>query len=245
MLELEVKNHEKEYIAFMGLDRFPMYTFESKRVSLLRAEREGFDSIAQAKYNPETQEHTLIVADNIVIEPYILFHEFTHILDAETYAHGDKTKYSTSSGFTEYHASQIELLKMLGANSVKEQISFPSSKMIMTIGGNKTVQQYIDMRRDQAADLFARKDFPKNLEQLKTALGALFNYWGLRSICYMYCLDYKENTNSAPFTKYISAGVFDTMNKLMVGWLSEVLIDISCRGYWGMIYPLIQKYNLA
>ena len=68
------------------------------------------------------------------IEPYILFHEFTHILDAETYARGDKVKYATSSGFTEYHASQIELLKMLGANSANEHISFSTKKMVKTIG---------------------------------------------------------------------------------------------------------------
>ena len=29
---------------------------------------------------------------NLIIEPYILFHEFTHILDAETYARGDKPR---------------------------------------------------------------------------------------------------------------------------------------------------------
>ena len=111
MTESEVKKLEKDYKAFMGIDSFPHYTFESKSVSLVKADNEGFESLALAKYKAETQEHTLIVADNLNIEPYILFHEFTHILDAEIYARGDKIKYATSSGFTEYHASQIELLK--------------------------------------------------------------------------------------------------------------------------------------
>lgn len=80
------------------LPSFLPYTFESKTVSLVKADSEGFDSVAQSKYNPETQEHTLIVADNLIIEPYILFHEFTHILDAETYARGDKVKGSIFLG---------------------------------------------------------------------------------------------------------------------------------------------------
>lgn len=245
MIKSEVKKLEEDYKDFMDIDSFPPYTFESKTVSLVKADSEGFDSVAQSKYNPETQEHTLIVADNLIIEPYILFHEFTHILDAETYARGDKVKYATSSGFTEYHASQIELLKMLGANSANEHISFSTKKMVKTIGENKTVQQYISMKRNHAADLFAREDFPKNIEQLKTAMGVLFNYWGLRSICYMYCKDYMEETDNGVFLRYIPADVFQAMNRLMVGWLPDILVDISCKGYWNMIIPLIQQYKLA
>ena len=166
-------------------------------------------------------------------------------MDAEIYARGDKVKYATSSGFTEYHASQIELLKMLGANSVEEKLSFSANKKAMTIGDNKTVQQYIDMKRKHAAELFAREDFPKNIEQLKTAIGVLFNYWGLRSICHMNCRDYKEETDNRAFIRYISADVFQAMNTIMVGWLSDGTVDICCKGYWNMIIPLIQQYKLT
>ncbi len=245
MTEVDVKKLEKEYAAFMDLDRMPSYILESKKVSLSKAENEGFDSIAQALYKPDTQEHTLVVADNIIIEPYILYHEFTHILDAEIYARGDKTKYALSSGYTEYHASQIELLLMLGAKSIKEQVTFSASKSITTITGKKTVQQYVDMKRLQAIDLFQRNDFPKNIEQLKTAIGVLFNYWGLRSICYMYCKDFEEETDNSAFIQHIPVEVFNTINRLMVGWLSEGLIDFCCNGYGAMIMPLIQKYGLA
>lgn len=243
MRESEVKKLEKNYLSFMGLDSFPSYALETKKVSLLKADSEGFDSIALAKFDPETKKHTLIVADNIIVEPYIVFHELTHILDAETYAY-DKIKYVALSGFTEYHASQIELLKMLGANKVKEKISFSSSKVITTIGGRITVQQYVDMKKNLAANLFAREDFPNSLEQLKTAIGILFNYWGLRSVCYMYCTDFKEDTSSTLFTRFIPAYVYDEMNKLMVGWLSNEFVEISCKGYLTMIYPLAQKYKL-
>ena len=241
----DIKKLERKYSDFMLIKNMPVYNIMTKKISLSKAETDGFDSIAQTTYIPDTQEHTLIVADNINIEPYILFHEFTHILDAEIYAKGDKTKYALSSGYTEYHASQIELFLLLGASSINDQISFSVSQSITTIAGKKTVRQYIDMKRNHAVDLFQRIDFPKDLEQLKTAIGLLFNYWGLRSICYMYCEDFDEETDNTAFTHYIPASDFNLMNKLMVGWLSEGMIDLSCKGYGAIIMPLIKKFSLA
>lgn len=63
MTESEVKKLEIDYKAFMGIDSFPPYRFKSKAVSLVKADSEGFDSVAQSKYNLGTQEHTLIVSD--------------------------------------------------------------------------------------------------------------------------------------------------------------------------------------
>ena len=144
MTEIDVMKLEKEYVAFMKLDRMPLYILESKKVSLLKTENEGFDSIAQALYKPNTQDHTLIIADNIIIEPYILYHEFTHILDDEIYARGDKVKYFSLSGYTEYHASQVELLILLGAKSVKEKIAFSVFNNIKTITNYKE-DEYQDL----------------------------------------------------------------------------------------------------
>ncbi len=245
MTDIEVKKLEKEYTAFMNLEGMPPYILEAKKVSLSKADNEGFDSIAQASYKPETKEHKLIIADNIIIEPYILYHEFTHILDAERYVRGDKMKYALSSGYTEYHASQVELLVMLGAKSINERIDFIIGQKITTIAGEKTVKQYVDMKRRHAIDLFQRSDFPKAIEQLKTAIGVLFNYWGLRSICYMYCRDFEEEKDdNAAFTKYIPLDVFNAMNQLMVGLLSERLIDSCCNGYGAIVFPLIKNYAL-
>ena len=245
MTEQDVKKIETEYIAFMGLERMPVYKIEAKSVSLSRAETEGFESIAQTVYKLDTKEHTLIVADNVNIEPYLLYHEFTHILDVEIYVGAGKIKNAFLSGYTEYHASQIELLKMLGLKSAKEHIAFSISKNITTIAGDKTVGQYVDTKRRQAIELFQRKDFPNSIEQLKTAIDVLFNYWGLRSICYMYCKDYNEETDNTAFTHHIPVNTFNQMDQLMVGWLSERLIDICCKGYGAMIMPLIEKYALA
>ncbi len=42
-----------------------------------------------------------------------MFHEFTHILDTEMYAQKDKMKNVMHKGFLEYHAGQIDFLKIL------------------------------------------------------------------------------------------------------------------------------------
>lgn len=175
---------------------------------------------------------------------HILFQEFTHILDAEVYAKGDKVKYVTSSGYTEYHASQIELLIMLGAENLRDPISFSIDQHITTIAGEKTVRQYVGMKRRQAMGLYQRKDFPYSIDQLKTAFGLLFNYWGLRSICYMYCKDFEEETDNKVLTRFIPVDILSLMNQLMVGWLTEEKIDLCCKGYEAMVIPLIKKYKL-
>ena len=244
MTEYDVKILEKKYIEFINIEKMPVYSIESKKVSLSKAESEGFDSIAQTLYKADTQEHILIIADNVSIEPYILFHEFTHILDAEVYAKGDKVKYVTSSGYTEYHASQIELLIMLGAENLRDPISFSIDQHITTIAGEKTVRQYVGMKRRQAMGLYQRKDFPYSIDQLKTAFGLLFNYWGLRSICYMYCKDFEEETDNKVLTRFIPVDILSLMNQLMVGWLTEEKIDLCCKGYEEMVIPLIKKYKL-
>ena len=94
-------------------------------------------------------------------------------------------------------------------------------------------------------DLFERKDFPVNLEILKSTLGILYNYFGLRSICEMYAIDYKEKINNEAFLKYISTLQFCPLNNLMHGWLDEKKIDQSIELYVNIIFPLIEKFKLA
>ena len=64
----------------------------------------GFGALAQAIYNPKTDIHTLRICVNLELMKYVVFHEFTHILDAEMYAKRDSLRYAYLSGYTEYHA---------------------------------------------------------------------------------------------------------------------------------------------
>ena len=65
---------------------------------------------------------------------YIVFHEFTHILDTEMYAKQDSWKYMALSGYTEYHAAQVELMICLlytsRSGAIREQ---PTAMIKMAI----------------------------------------------------------------------------------------------------------------
>lgn len=241
----KLESYKNDFMKFMKINDFPTYDLQTKSVSIEIAKAQGYDSIATTHYQTSTNSHTLVVSTNLILEKYLLFHEFTHILDSEYYVHGDKMRYAGLSGFSEYHASQIELMQLVGANFFDENISFSVNHKITTISGEKTVAQYIEEKRLHAIELFTREDFPANVETLKSAFGVLFNYFGLRSICKMYCTDYVETIDNRAFLKYISSFNFISINNLMQGWLDTDKIDRSINLYVNTVFPLITQYRLA
>lgn len=110
-----VEKYEKEYTEFMGIEKFPKYKLELFEIKMDQVDLAGFGVLAQAIYNPKTDVHTLRICVNLELMKYIVFHEFTHILDAEMYAKRDSLRYAYLSGYTEYHASQVELIVLIGA----------------------------------------------------------------------------------------------------------------------------------
>ena len=245
LIEQQLALYEEEYKKFMGTNQFPKYELQFNEVSLNVADNYGFNSVAFAAYQTQTNKHTLVVSTNLKLSKHVIFHEFTHIYDSYRYVKGDKVRYAGLSGFTEYHASQVELMQLLNVENIDDSFTFSMDSIINTISGKKSVKQYIDERQQHAIDLFERKDFPANLETLKSALGILYNYFGLRSICEMYAIDYKEKINNEAFLKYISTLQFCPLNNLMHGWLDEKKIDQSIELYVNIIFPLIEKFKLA
>lgn len=94
-------------------------------------------------------------------------------------------------------------------------------------------------------NLFNRVDFPKDIDTLKSAVGVLYNYFGLRSICEMYSTDYTEVINNRAFLKFIPTQEFVMLNRLMHGWLDKDKVDLSIEIYLNMIFPLIKQFRLA
>lgn len=240
----QLKSYENDYKSFMGIEQFPRYTVQTKEVSLSTAESQGFEAAAAAFYQPETKQHTLLISTNLSLFKQIVFHEFTHILDSEVYVNGDNIRYAGLSGYTEYHASQVELAFLLGANSIDNIPSFSVKRILSTYAGEKSVSQYVSDKQKHAMDLFSRNDFPSNLSTLKSALGVLYNYLGLRSICEMYATDYEEIIDNGSFLKHLSTLHFYLINNLMHGWLDQTRIDMSIPLYVNTIVPIIREYNL-
>ena len=118
----EVKKHECKFKRFLGIETFPQYTIRSKEASVLVADSQGYESIARSHFDVKNNTHTLTISTNYEPCEYIMFHEFTHMLDSENYVKNDPTRYIGLSGFTEYHASQIELLALLGLKSINDHL---------------------------------------------------------------------------------------------------------------------------
>lgn len=173
------------------------------------------------------------------IPRYIVFHEFTHILDTEMYAKQDSWKYMALSGYTEYHAAQVELMIMLGADSIQTQdFSFTVDVEI----GNSTVRNYLNSRHQLVVNMMNRTDFPRDIEALKTTVGVLYNYFGVRSICKMYAKDYTEEVDNTIIIQKLSKVLFEEINSFMVGWFNEAQVELSFVSYMKIMWPMLQSY---
>lgn len=204
-----------------------------------RSDAAGFASAAQAYYNTKTDEHILRICKSSEIPRYIVFHEFTHILDTEMYAKQDSWKYMALSGYTEYHAAQVELMIMLGADSIQTQdFSFTVDVEI----GNSTVRNYLNSRHQLVVNMMNRTDFPRDIEALKTTVGVLYNYFGVRSICKMYAKDYTEEVDNTIIIQKLSKVLFEEINSFMVGWFNEAQVELSFVSYMKIMWPMLQSY---
>lgn len=241
----QIDTYIDEYKDFMGIERFPEYTLKTHEAKISTADSQGYEIAAAAHYQPETNQHTLLISTNLLLSKHLMFHEFTHMLDSELYVNHDKVRYAGLSGYTEYHASQVELLSLLGAEKYDATLSFSMKTLVPTFAGTKSVSQYVREKYNHAIELFGRDDFPADIASLKTALGVLHNYWGLRSICEMYSSDFEEKIQNYAFLKHIPTVHFSALNNLMHGKLDSPKIDLSICAYLQIIFPIIQSNKLA
>lgn len=138
------------YKKFMLIEEMPTFQIEIDEAKIN----------ASHNYLVQTDKHSLIVGPNIINKnmEYILFHEFTHMYNVITFSAKNPSVYFANRGFTEYHASQIELLKLLGARDVTDNVSFSLTQSIETIIGNTTVLEYILRLRDTAKEGISEKN---------------------------------------------------------------------------------------
>lgn len=217
----------------------PQYKIDFFEINVEESDAAGFASAAQAYYNTKTDEHILRICKSSEIPRYIVFHEFTHILDTEMYAKQDSWKYMALSGYTEYHAAQVELMIMLGADSIQTQdFSFTVDVEI----GNSTVRNYLNSRHQLVVNMMNRTDFPRDIEALKTTVGVLYNYFGVRSICKMYAKDYTEEVDNTIIIQKLSKVLFEEINSFMVGWFNEAQVELSFVSYMKIMWPMLQSY---
>ena len=211
--------------------------------------KHGFDATAAVFYDIPTGKHTLEIWSKLSLSQmnaeYLLFHELTHIWDAEVFSQRDKIKHMSNKGYTEYHAAQIDFMKLLGAKNITEPISFSMKQIFETFSGTKTAKEFVDMPRNLAMELINRDDFPANIETLATTMGAIFNYYGRRSICKMYAIDYVADEDMSVIAGFIGKETVQTLDTFMLGWLGTTRVSILDAHYWKMVVALAQRSKLA
>ena len=245
-LTMLIRKYEIEYLRFMGIECLPTYSIVSKEISLNTADAQGYGSPASTQYNRKTGEHTLeIWPEGLRLDGApLVFHEFTHMLDAEKYSYKDDAKYVANKGFTEYHASQIDLFKRLGANNVNDTISFSMNTTIEYLGKRITVGEFLYAACSTACEIINRNDFPKDVETLSTALGTIFNYLGRRSICVMYATDYKDIIDDSRMSGLIGNAPFSLLKGLMSRWLDDKTVATVDGLFFRLVSTLLHQFQL-
>ena len=137
--------------------------------------------------------------------------------------------------YTEYHAAQIEFLIALGVTSQKNISDFSITQNV-SIGSYGNVEDYwydkLQMALNSINDLSKEKDE----DGIYNALTLLCNYWGIRSIFEMKCLDYLEKMDQekhkstideirdALFSHSVDVQDLDVIDCLLHNWLDEVKV---------------------
>lgn len=201
-----------DYKYFMGINSFPQFEIEYYRLS----DSQDFIYGGRAEYDPETKSHKLLLPSNAEVPKCLFFHELTHILDMERLGNGDRAHDFCLTGYMEYHASQVELMTMMGAKTIQDELTF---SMEDTINCSKwSVQQYLDNKLETAKILMLDSSHEKRCD----GLGALFNFWGLKSVCGMYSIDFKDDYGYREFLNHMSALLFMKMRGCFTGWIDDV-----------------------
>lgn len=238
-----------EFKEYMGIDTFPVFSTVTKEIDLEKSKQQGFDSVATAFYDVQTGTHKLEIWSQLYLPQfnakYLIFHELTHILDAEVYSQKDKLKHMSNKGYTEYHAGQIDFMKLLGAENVNQPFVFKMDQRIETFGESKTALEFVDMPRELASELIGRADFPANIETLAVTLGLIFNYYGRRSICLMYAENYNDNADMGAIENFLGKDPVKALNKYMQGWFDAKKVALIDMLFGRMILSLVQKNKLS
>ena len=239
----------EEYKAFVGISDFPSFSIKSKEITTEKSKKQGFDALAAVFYDISTGVHSLEIWSRLYLPQmnakYLVFHEFTHIWDAEVYSLKDKVKHMSNKGYTEYHAAQIDFMKILGAANIYEPFSFDINHKIETFTGTKTAKDFVEMPLNLATELIMRPDFPANIETLATTMGSIFNYYGRRSICKMYAVNYDDTADAKAIASFLGNDTVKALDEYMLGWFEKNKVSLIDELYRMMVLTFASKYNLS
>ncbi len=202
------------YKRFMGIGEFPEFNIEYFDLDLEQDEV----ITARARYDEETGKYILILPSECAecgVPTYLLYHELTHIYDMSKRKIGEKDYGFYLSGYLEYHASQVELMVLMGANKINDSLSFSMSDSANYL--NWTVLKYLENKLTIANDLIANESQEKRI----CGLDVFYNFLGLKSVCTMYATDFVDKFNYRRIADRLPSFLLFQTKKSMTGWIDN------------------------
>lgn len=224
-----IQETEPIFIRLLNAPDFPEYALR-----VLDSEDEN-DYRGVADFDYDKKELFLGIRTGRSISLLTLFHEFTHLLDMSIYNVGNRNTDKSLVIYTEYHALQSEMLLLLRAESIDAIPDFHIADPIFTNG--KSLKDYWLDKLEQALNKLKNLECEYKLWDVLTLLG---NYWGIRSIVEMKCIEYKEHSlgllehyqlrqeimRNSDF-QALNISDLKALDILMHGWLSKESVQKS------------------
>lgn len=215
----ELKEINQNFLMFMNIEEFPDYDYELINLESQNSMETGYGALVSIAYAPENYTlkffHKLI--EEKAVAAGLFFHEFTHMLDIQQYCKVKKDAHVYLRGYMEYHATQVELVKGLGAATFDSVDNFSVKQIIDSYPYCMPVEMFLGSKYDLALLKINQPDFPRNINELVHVPGIVFNYLGCLSICRLYATDFKT----------LNERLFDTTSFRSV--LGEEYIEMESR----------------
>ena len=245
LVSMYVRKCEIDFLKFMGVSCLPSYTVTPINITQEETDNRGYAAPANVKYDFDTNTHNMSIWTIFptLSADYIMFHEFTHMVDTERFCKSDRIKYMANKGYTEYHASQVALMKLLGAETVDDSLSFSMEQTIETYSGSKSISQLIETPLNTVSEIIQRKDFPSDISDVSTVIGLVFNYYGYRSICKLFATNYTESEDKSSIVSLMGDTTIKLLDTLMLGWFNDSKVDVIDKICKELIFSMLKKYK--
>lgn len=211
------------YKYFMHISEFPNFETEFFEVDL----DQKYVRVAQAVYDKHSESHFLRLPLGSEIQTFLLFHELTHIYDMERYKTGESNYDFCLTGYMEYHAAQVELMVLMGASTFCDKIAFLMNDPMRDF--DCSVRQYLEQKLDTAIALLS----DDGNQNLLDGIGVFYNFLGMKSICGMYAIDFKDDFCYQQFANQFSPYLLSIVLQFMMGF--EIDIDKAVGLYSNVV----------
>lgn len=99
----------------------------------------------------------------------------TYIHDDVVLVQNDKNRYWGNHVYEEYHASQVELLKLLRVKNIHDTFMFSMRDKIDTVTGKKSIDEYVEEAHKHASDYKDLSDYTVIKEFLTSQIEKILN----------------------------------------------------------------------